>query len=307
MLPAAFLAIGASFAYGLSDVFASRSSRQISPTALALYSQIAGVLLLIPVLAISGQNSDGSGIAWGVASGVIAAIGVLTFYRALSVGPASIVSAITASGVTVPVLFSAINGNLPSGLAWGGLVVAVLGLVLISSIGADDASETVPLCPGRGPALQHPAVDRTSDRSGPGLIPLSLLAAICFGSFFVLLDRGTESAVNSVFWVALGVSIGSIPITFAVAVFNRSTRALSIPPRNRLVSVILVGVLDVLGDVALAFATTSGQLGLVSVLASLDIAVTVVLARLILKERLLRIQFVGVTLTIIGVILISSA
>ena len=68
----------------------------------------------------------------------------------------------------------------------------------------------------------------------------------------------------------------------------------------------LVGVLAVCGDVSLAYATTSGQLGVVSVLASLDILVTVLLARFVLAERLRRLQSAGVVLSVVGIVLISA-
>jgi drug/metabolite transporter (DMT)-like permease len=138
------------------------------------------------------------------------------------------------------------------------------------------------------------------------VVPLSLLAALCFGSFFVLLDRGTAGAEGAVLWVALGVDAGSLPTTIAVAALYRRSGGLRLPPARLLLPVALVGLLAVGGDVSLAYATISGPIGVVSVLASLDILVTVLLARFVLAERLLHLQSVGVGLSVVGVILISS-
>ena len=120
------------------------------------------------------------------------------------------------------------------------------------------------------------------------MAPLSLLAALCFGSFFVLLDRGTAGAEGVVLWVALGVDAGSLPTT--VAAFYRRSGGLRLPPARLLVPVALVGLLAVGGDVSLAYATTSGPIGAVGVLASLEMLVTVPLARFVLAERLPRLN-----------------
>ena len=151
-------------------------------------------------------------------------------------------------------------------------------------------------------------VSRGADRAGDSrrVVPLALLAALCFGSVFVLLDRGTAGAEASVLWVALGVDLSSLPTTLAVAAYYRNGGGLRLPPGRLLVPVVLVGLLAVGGDVSLAYATTAGQLGVVSVLASLDILVTVVLARFVLAERLPRLQSTGVALSVVGVVLISA-
>ena len=139
------------------------------------------------------------------------------------------------------------------------------------------------------------------------VVPLALLAALCFGSFFVLLDLGTAGAEASVLWVALGVEAGSLLTTIGVALFShRHGGSLRLPPVGLLVPVGLVGVLAVCGSVSLAYATASGQLAVVSVLASLDILVTVLLARIVLAERLRRLQSAGVVLSVVGVVLISA-
>jgi drug/metabolite transporter (DMT)-like permease len=107
-------------------------------------------------------------------------------------------------------------------------------------------------------------------------------------------------------WVALGVDAGAIPTTVGVALFSRRPGGLRLPPVGLLVPVSLVGVIAVCGDVSLAYATTSGQLGTVSVLASLDILVTLILARFLLAECLRRLQLAGVVLSVVGILLISA-
>ena len=178
----------------------------------------------------------------------------------------------------------------------------------MSLASGEDPGDVPQPCPGRKPLPERNVVPGSAAGSGDPrrVVPLALLAALCFGSFFVLLDRGTAGAADSVLWVALGVDASSLPTTVAVAFFSRRSGGLRPPPARLIGPVALVGLLAVGGDVALAYATTSGALGVVSVLASLDILVTVVLARFVLAERLPRLQSVGVVSSVVGAILISS-
>jgi uncharacterized membrane protein len=116
----ALLALLASAAFGASDFIAAITSRRISPIAVALWSQLAGAAALLVALALSGQRPEASGIAWGAASGVVAAVGVLLFYRALAIGPTSVISPVVASGVAIPVLVGVFGGSCPRRLwSWG--------------------------------------------------------------------------------------------------------------------------------------------------------------------------------------------
>jgi drug/metabolite transporter (DMT)-like permease len=303
----ALLALLASAAFGTSDFIAGITSRRISSVAVALWSQLAGAAALLVVLALSGQRPEASGIAWGAASGVAAAAGVLLFYRALAIGPQSMVSPVAASGVAIPVLVGVFGGELPSAVVVVGLLAAVGGLAIVSLVNSEDPMGVTQPCPGRKPLLERTVPTKAAGLENPGrAVPRALLSALCFGLFFVLLDRGTSTADTSVLWVALGVLAGALPTTVGVALFSRRHGGLRLPPVGLLVPVSLVGVVGVCGDVSLAYATTSGQLGVVSVLASLDILITVILARFLLGECLLRFQWAGVVLSVVGVLLISA-
>ena len=303
----ALLALLASAAFGASDFIAGITSRRISPVAVALWSQLAGAAALLVALALSGQRPEASGIAWGAACGVVAAVGILLFYRALAIGPTSVVSPIVASGVAIPVLVGLFRGELPSAVVVVGLLAAVGGLIIVSLVNSEDPRGVTQPCSGRKPLLERNVSTRAAGLGNPRrVVPLALLSALCFGSSFVLLDRGTAAADASVLWVALGVDAGAIPTTVGVALFSRHPGGLRLPPVGLLVPVSLVGVIAVCGDVSLAYATTSGQLGAVSVLASLDILVMLILARFLLAECLLRLQLAGVVLAVVGVLLISA-
>ena len=303
-MPSAALALLASLAFGSSDFLAGLVSRRASSVAVALWSQLIGAVALVAVLAVSGQSPDASGILWGVAAGVTVAVGILSLYRALAIGPASVVAPVAASAVVIPVLVGILGGETPSPVVVLGLAVTIGGVTLVSFAGGEDVDAAVGPSPGYGlvPEENVPPTPGSTRR----VLPLSLLTALCFGAFFVVLDRGTAGAGGAALWVALGVYAGALPTTVAASFFARRSGGLRLPAPRLLAPVAFVGLLAVVGDISLTLALASGQLAVVSVLASLDPLVTVLLARVVLAERLPRLQSVGVVMALTGVILISA-
>lgn len=108
------LSLAASVGYGVSDFIAGGMARRVPAVLLALWSQVAsGVVLLVLVLAL-GQLPGAAALGWGVAVGVVGALGTLVFYRALATGPTSIVAPVAASGVLIPVVVDLLRGEVPS-------------------------------------------------------------------------------------------------------------------------------------------------------------------------------------------------
>ena len=176
----------------------------------------------------------------------------------------------------------------------------------MSFAGGEDTAEAESIAgaiPGRG---LPPDSNAPSGRRTRRVVPLSLLSALCFGSFFVLLDLGAAGADGATLWVTAGMYAGALSTIVAVAVSSRRAVGLRLPPARLLAPVALVGLLAVGADISLTFALASGQIAVVSVLASLDPLVTVLLARIMLAEKLPRLQSVGVGLAVAGVVLVSS-
>ncbi len=306
MIPATVLALLASLAYGSSDFVAGLISRRVSSVTVALWSQLAGAAALSVALAVSGQRPYAPGILWGVAAGVTVAVGIISLYRALAIGPASVAAPVAASAVAIPVLVGLLGGNPPSPIVVLGLAVTVGGVALVSFAGAEEDEGVAMSMPGHGLPLEGNA---PSGRGARRVVPLSLLSALCFGTFFVLLDLGTSAAGGTggaPLWVALGIYVGALPTTVAAAVISRRKGGMRSPPAQLLAPVALVGLLALGADISLTLALASGQIAVVSVLASLDPLVTVLLARIVLAERLPRLQSAGVVMALAGVILVSS-
>jgi drug/metabolite transporter (DMT)-like permease len=314
---AALLAIGASVGYGVSDFYAGVLARRLPTVLIALWSQVVGLVALGIAAMVSGQTFATEGFAWGVGGGVVAAIALLLFYRALEIGPASVAAPVTAAGTLVPVAASIISGDAPSLLALAGVPLTVVGLALVARGNAeDDLPETQP-CVGPGvvvgrqgarPRAAADAVARGDGDAGPparagrGIIALSLAAAAGFGTFFLLLDAGTAAAPGAELWAIVGVLVGALPTTIVAAVRARESLHLS----RLLIPIAVVAVFDLAGDASLTFAVAEGDLATVGVLASLDPLVTVLLAMVLLHERLPRWQAGGVVLCLSGIVLVAA-
>lgn len=184
----------------------------------------------------------------------------------------------------MPVAVAAVRGDAPGWIGLAGVPLTVLGLALVASGREDGAPSAADLAAGRAALL------------------LALLAAAGFGSFFVLLDEGTSAAPGAELWVVFGVLVAALLTTFAEAVRVMADMRLS----TILLPIAAVALCDLVGDAALTLATARGDLATVGVLASLDPAVTVLLAVVLRRERLPTRQAVGVAACLAGVVLVAT-
>jgi len=273
------LALLSSLVWGVADFLGGELSKRRAAVAVAGGSQIVGLLAMLVVLLVTGEYAQA--IPWteyapfAVAASVAGLTGLVAFYTALSTGRMGIVSPITALGVMVPLTYGLVRGEQPEPWQYVGIVVAVVGVVLAS-----------------GPEVT----------GGSGLRPvlLALLAALAFGTFSVLLAEGSKASPILTMSVQRATSVA---IVLVIAVVARSIGGLQREDGGR---VIAIGVGDVSANLLFGIATTLGLLSVISVLGSLYPVVTAVLAWIILKERLMAAQYVGVGLAVLGVVLISA-
>ena len=213
-----------------------------------------------------------------VAAGVAGLIGLGALYRGLAVGAMGIVAPISAAGPVVPLAVDAAQGIVPSALQWIGVALVITGIVTISR---EPASEG-----GR----------RVAEGAG-----LAIVAAIGFGAFFVGLDAGADESVP---WAVVSARSASVTVALAAAAFTATSL---VPPRRFLPTVVGVGVFDTGANVSVAFETTKGATGVVAVLSALYPVVTVLLARLVLREELGVARRAGGILALAGAALVAAA
>ena len=279
------LGLGSSLCWGLADFFGGLQSRKRAMLAVLLVSQAAALVLLLPfALALAGEGPSAAAVGWAALGGSAGVVALGAFYRGLAIGTMSVVAPISATGAAVPVLVGLAEGERPGVLQVAGMVAALLGVILASR-----ESE---------PAEDLGAGHRDAGRAAVGL---ALVAAAGFGTFFVGVDRA--SATAEVPWVIVVSRSCSLMLVLIAALVARPAL-----PRDggSLAALAMIGVLDLGANGLFAFATTEGLLSVVAVLGSLYPAVTVVLARVVLAERVSRLQEVGVALTLAGVVAISA-
>jgi drug/metabolite transporter (DMT)-like permease len=230
----------------------------------------------LPAGAVVGVSQALALVAFAAAAWVVGdLIGLVAFYSALASGTMGVVAPLAALGVVVPLAVGLAAGERPSVLQLVGAGLGVVGGVLAS-----------------GPELASGASRRP--------VALALLAGFSFGLTLVFLARGSE---DSPLLTLVGMRATSVTVLLVVALVARSLGGVR---RGDLPLLGLIGMLDGGANLTYAIATTAGLLSLVSVLASLYPAVTVVLARVLHHERMTRVQDAGVLAAIVGVVLVAA-
>jgi drug/metabolite transporter (DMT)-like permease len=265
--------------YGTGDFFGGIASKRNPPTAVVAVSQTFGLAIMIGLVAIDGRPVVWDDLGAGAAAGAIGLIGVILLYRGLANGTMSVFAPITAVGAGVlPLVWGLATGDRPGVPALVGVVVALAAVALVSAADVVEEARVV----ARGDIL------------------LALAAGAAFGMVFVLL--GTTADASGM-WPVLGARVASASIvTTGVLVTRRPWR----PAPGTLLTVAGAGVLDAGANALYLLATREGLLSVVSVLSALYPAATIVLARLVLDERMNRVQLVGIALALTGVALIAA-
>jgi drug/metabolite transporter (DMT)-like permease len=267
--------------YGAADFLGGLASRRANAVAIVVVSQVAGLLVLILMLPVLPPASpERNDWAWGVGAGVTGGIGVALLYRALAMGSMAIVAPITAvCAVTVPVVASIALGERPGAGTIGGIVLALVAIVLVSQ--------------------QRSEVDSVTLRSGAARSVAVALASGCFiGLFFLTLAQTSAAAGTWPLVTARGTS--SFLFATLALVTRRSVR---VPARVAGIAIV-GGVLDMLANLLYLVATRHGPLSIVVTLSSLYPASTVLLARTVLGERLSWTQTAGILFALLAVLLI---
>ena len=275
---AVLLALGSALSYGVADFLGGQASRRAPVLSVTALSQAAGMLLLVPGVALLGGVATPAALVWGAVAGLVGAGGLLLYFRALAIGPMSVVAPLAGVvGAAVPIVVGLALGERPRGTAIVGAIVGAVAIWLATR--APIGRERRPPGTSRGPLT-------------------SVAAGAAFGLFFVLLDAAPP---DSGLWPLVGARGLAAPVLL-VAVRVAEQR---LPGRRLLGQVLLSGVLDMTANILFLLATRAGLLSLSGLLTSLYPVVVVVLAWWILRERLVATQWVGAALALVAVGLIA--
>lgn len=270
----------AALGWGTGDFVLSRISRALGPVQTMLYVQAAGIAAGAAVLLVRRDLPPLEPGLWLLAVGVnlFNLAGTALLYRALSVGTLAIVSPIAASFAAVTAVLALAAGERPEPLALGGLALVMAGVIVVSR------------APGAGGAA--------APLQGA---PAAVGAAVCYGVFFWLL-----SPVTAGLGIAWPVVLGRVIAAGAALLFLAARREAPQPlPRRLWGAVALATTLDTLGFLCYNAGIATAYVSVVTALASIFSAVTVLLAWVLLRERLASSQWAGVAAVIAGVLLVS--
>lgn len=263
-------------AWGAGDFSGGLATRRINVLLVVLWSQLIGAVVLVTLALVFGETVPAMAtLMHGAMAGLVGAIGLAALYRGLAIGRMGIVAPISAlTAAMIPVGFGVFLEGMPSTIQLAGFALAVAAIGMISYSRGEGGIE-----------LQEWAH--------------ALAAGAGFGLFFVFIDRASGQAV---LWPLVAARATSIPCMLTLVMLRKEMAS---PSKSHLLLLITVGLFDAAGNTFFALASRIGRLDISAVLASLYPASTVLLAWMILRERLLPRQWAGVAMAAAALVMIS--
>jgi drug/metabolite transporter (DMT)-like permease len=267
-------ALTAALLWGGGDFTGGWATRRASQFHVLVVSALSGIIVLLLSASLWRESWPSTGtVVWAALAGISGTVGIAALYHALSLGPAATVAPTAAVvGVVLPVIFSGVTEGWPEAARLAGFVLACFGIWL--------------LC-------KPPAGRRVSRRS----LGEAVLAGIGFAGFFVLIAQVGPGAVFGPLIVARSVEL-------TIAVLLLRVRGLSLPRLRAHPAALLAGLLDAGGTVFFLLAQDLTRLDVAVVLSSLYPLTTVLLSRLILKEKITPVQWVAALVSLLAIELI---
>ncbi len=288
-MPPFVLAILSSVLYGAADFLGGLGSRRAPVVTVTALSQAAGLVVLLAAAPFVPGATRVADLGWAAGAGLSGGAGVLLLYRALATGIVSTAAPlISMIALTVPVAVGLVSGERPGALPLLGVGTGVGAVLLIAGGGEPHA--------GDSPASPRPA-RRTSQRS---LAP-AYASGLLIGGFLVCLGRMAPGA--SLWPLVAARAVGTLGLVATGIVWRVSFR----PPAPAVGPIIGAGSADVVANLLYVFAVQRAPLSLIATLVSLAPASTVLLAQLVLRERLSGGQRAGVALALVAVVLLAQA
>jgi drug/metabolite transporter (DMT)-like permease len=281
IVPTAY-SVAAVFLWGAADFAGGYGSRRANAFVLTAFSHVCAFALMFTLaLGQHGEFLSRTSIVWALTAGASGGFSLAIFYRALAFGKMGLTAPIAALvGAAIPTLVDIVTEGAPSRWTTAGFVVAIFAIWLIAR-----------------PEPQDNDVEKTSGR--PAAVGMAALAGVGFAGFFLC----THQASGSPLWIAVIARVGSFTATAVAVVAMRAPLSLD---RPRMTLGMLAGFLDITASALFISASQRGRLDEAVVLTSLYPAVTVLLARLVLKEHFSRWKFIGLLAALAAVPMIAA-
>ena len=272
-----FYGIASAATWGAGDFLGGLASKRTSPYRVLFLGQLAGLIPFFFLALLTNEIIPPAvDVLWSALASLLGLAGLVFLYRALAGGQMTIAAPVSALfSALIPVVFAIFTVGLPSITTLIGFILAFLAVWLISQ--AD------------GMNLRFSLSD----------LRLPLTSGLFFGLYFIVLHRAT---LHTFYWpLAISRLVGVLALGL-VAFLSRQP---ALPPRSLWGIVILSGILDIAGNGFYALAARTGRLDVAAVLGALYPASTVLLAWLILKEKISRIQTIGILCAFAAIVLFT--
>lgn len=269
--------------WGAADFIGGLASKRTSPYRVLFLAEIAGLVPFVALALLVREPMPPVGdMLLGAASSLLGLTGLLILYRALADGKMTIAAPVSALfAALIPVIFGVVTLGAPATPTLIGFGLALLAVWLVSQTGL--------------PSWRFP---RGGLRNLLDL-RLPLLAGFFFGTYFLIIHRAT---LHAFFWPLASARFAGF---VAFGLYALIARKPALPPRDLWGFCIVNGVLDIGGNAFYVLAAQAGRIDVAAVLGALYPASTVLLAWIVLKERITWLQGVGVVLAFIAIVLFT--
>jgi drug/metabolite transporter (DMT)-like permease len=283
------LALAAAVLYGSADFLGGAAARRARPLAVLAITTAAGaVITVVAAVAASAAGLGGhglpgpSGLAWGAAAGAAGAAGLLMFYVGFSVAPMSVVAPLSAlASALLPLGVAVAQGERPGPMVIAGGVICLLAVVLVSLERHSETGSVAARLRGLG---------------------YGLASGIMFGLFFLFFR---SAGASGVLWPVAVARLAGTMIAFGACLVTWVRPVWPGSPRGALPLALASGTVDASANVCFVLATRNGLFGIAVVITALYPGITVLLARLVLGEKMRRLQQIGLVLAGAGLVLVT--
>lgn len=284
-----FLGLSSALTFGAADFFGGIAAKRISPILATAVGALAGLVVLLFIFPFVTNVWSTEAVLYGILAGVNSAVAIGLLYACLAIGPMSILSPVTAvMSALVPVTVGLLRGESLGTFGFVAIPVALIAVVLVGFVPEKDAVR---------PSLKA--------------LLMAVGAGSAIGLFFVILDAAPDdSGIIPVVGNRVVNALLMFTLFFVMAALaNRKRAGASAPARHSawrrgIYFAMVGGTLDVIANMAIITGVRTGDLSVIAVLTALYPAGTVLLAAIVLRERIAPVQYVGIALGIAASILL---
>lgn len=283
----AILGLCTALSYGAADFFAALAARRMRVVIVTCAASLSGLVLLLLLLPIMGANFSQEAIFWGFLGGLSSIVALLALYASLALGPISIVSPLGAllSAIVPAAVGVVLLGERFIGLGWVAIAMALIAVVLVGFV------------PGENVQLPKPRA-----------VILAMIAGTGIGLAVVSLARSPQDSGIGPIIVMRTTAFVLLGVIVLFSVLRKSATAEIKHQGPKLwVLVASAGVLDATANIFFTLASRSGSLTVTGVLTALYPLGTILLARLVLKEKVALVQKIGIALTLVASLMLALA